>query len=76
MTQQQEIEIVKQLGDQIGYGHLMALASALWRQTLKEKGYPTIGAFVPTCEPFIHKDYKEITETDMKLYDEMIKLCQ
>lgn len=41
MTQQQEIEIVKQLGDQIGYGHLMSLASALWRQTLKEKGYPT-----------------------------------
>jgi hypothetical protein len=42
-----EILDVKELGEKIGYGNMMAVASALWRKSLKDKGYPTGGAFIP-----------------------------
>ena len=42
-----EFQEVKILGNKIGYGNLMSIASSLWRKSLKEKGYPTDGAFVP-----------------------------
>ena len=48
----EEIEKVKQLGDEIGYGHLMELASALWRKKLKYSGMPESGAFVTTIIPY------------------------
>lgn len=44
---EKEIFDVKELGDRIGYGHLMELASALWRYDLQSHGHPSIGAFVP-----------------------------
>lgn len=47
-TRTYEALAVKMLGEEIGYGNLMEWASALWRKDLKDKGYPTIGAFVPT----------------------------
>jgi len=72
MTQEQEINFVKNLGESIGYGHLMSIASALWRKSLKEKGYPEDGAFVPTCIAFINKEMVEMTEESNKMYD---KIC-
>lgn len=54
MTHQEEIKRVKQLGDEIGYGHLMSIASALWRKDLKEMNIPEEGAFVPTIFSFIN----------------------
>jgi hypothetical protein len=39
-------ETVRQLGERIGYGALMASASASWRQSAKSKGYPEGGEFV------------------------------
>ena len=35
-----DVYAVKRLGDEIGYGHLMALAHELWARHLEEKGLP------------------------------------
>ena len=43
-----EVEAVKRLGDQIGYGNMMTLASALWAKLLIDKGLQDGGAFYPT----------------------------
>jgi hypothetical protein len=65
-----EVALVKTIGDDIGYGHLMSLASALWRKSLADKGYPIMGAFVPTIEDFIKDEYKDTSSTDN--YDKII----
>lgn len=46
----EELEQVKILGEEIGYGQMMTLASELWKKSLKEKGYSETGAFVPKIE--------------------------
>ena len=43
-----EVRAVKHLGESIGYGNMMSIASALWALKLKESGCPTTGAFIPT----------------------------
>lgn len=43
-----ECEEVKRLGDQIGYGNMMTIASALWAKILVDQGYSDSGAFFPT----------------------------
>jgi hypothetical protein len=72
MSMEQDIESVKILGEQIGYGHLMSIASALWRKSLKEKGYPESGAFVPTCIGLFDTEGEEIAKESSKLYDSHI----
>lgn len=69
-----EIEKVKKLGDEIGYGHLMSLASSLWRKKLKSDGIES-GAFIPILKDFILKDkeIEKITNDDIKLYDKIIE---
>lgn len=42
-----EILSVKALGDAIGYGNLMNIASVLWAENLQRHGDPDIGAFYP-----------------------------
>ena len=42
-----ECEEVKRLGDQIGYGNMMTIASALWAKILIDEGRPDSGAFFP-----------------------------
>ena len=44
----------------------MSIASALWRKNLEDSGYPTSGAFVPTCLPFVEK---ELADGYNKMYD-------
>ena len=39
---------VQDLGDKIGYGELMTLASIIWASKLIDKGLPAEGAFYPT----------------------------
>lgn len=63
------------LGEKIGYGHLMSLASALWRKHLQQKGYPTSGAFVPTILSFIKKEEQAHTQKSNDHYDQIIKPC-
>ena len=43
-----ECEEVKRLGDQIGYGNMMTIASALWAKMLIDEGWTDSGAFFPT----------------------------
>ena len=41
-------EEVKQLGEKIGYGELMSLASIIWAAKLTDQGLPDAGAFYAT----------------------------
>ena len=43
-----EILHVKALGEMIGYGNLMDIASVLWAHELKRNGFPDDRAFYPT----------------------------
>ena len=43
-----EVEEVKRLGDQIGYGNMMTIASALWAKMLTDEWGRDDGAFYPT----------------------------
>ena len=43
-----ECEEVKRFGDQIGYGNMMMIASALWAKMLIDEGWTDSGAFYPT----------------------------
>ena len=45
---------VRELGEKIGYGNLMSLASELWKDALKAEGYPESWAFVPKIEIKLH----------------------
>lgn len=49
MSREQEIEAVKALGEQIGYGNLMCIASALWAIDLDKSGRGHSGVFIPVC---------------------------
>ena len=68
-----DVEQVKNLGEQIGYGHMMELASALWRKSLKEKGYPISGAFIPTIGQCIEKEMSEAKINEKKAYDAFVR---
>lgn len=71
-TIKKEVLEVKELGDRIGYGHLMTIASALWRKLLKDSGTPETGAFVPTIYPFLNKDGKDNQDKEMLIYDQLV----
>lgn len=68
-----EVLKVKELADAIGYGNLMCITSALWRDLLKEKGYPTSGAFVPSTLINVEGTTKTCFEVDIEFYDKYIK---
>lgn len=57
--------LVKSLGEKIGYGNLMNMASSLWRYSLKKSNSPIIGAFVPVI--------KEKLDRDSIAYDNMVE---
>ena len=74
-TQLFEITAVQRLGEQIGYGHLMWLASALWRRKLvnewgegREKG-----AFLPTVSCLLNEEGLDIFQKQIGIYDEIVK---
>lgn len=53
-----DVYAVKRLGDEIGYGHLMALAHELWARHLEEKGLPRKGAHCVVGYPMIKDEYQ------------------
>jgi len=70
-----EVATVQRLGEQIGYGHLMSLASALWRRELASKygdGYQS-GAFVPTLSSLVKDEWADNLCKEMKLYDAIVE---
>lgn len=68
-----EIELVRQVGEDIGYGHLMSLASALWRKKLRDTGAPESGAFVATGIIFVDENRRDVVEESTEQYDGLIK---
>lgn len=71
------VAAVQRLGDQIGYGYLMHIASALWRRKLtKEYGEKVgEGAFIPTLKMLVVEDWQENVEQESKLYDSIVKVA-
>lgn len=62
MNFKDEVITVQYIGEQIGYGNLMTIASALWRIRLRNLGYSESGAFVPA----LRSDIKEgVSPTDV-----------
>lgn len=53
-----DVYAVKRLGDEIGYGHLMAIAHELWARHLEEKGLPREGAFCAVGYSRIKDEYQ------------------
>jgi hypothetical protein len=68
-----EVEAVRQLGSQMGYGHMMELASALWREDLQKTIGFSSGAFVPVCTYSIKKADIPMIEKSSNQYDKIVK---
>lgn len=68
------INKVKELGERIGYGNLMSIASALWRQKLKPDGTES-GAFIPALKNDIKQDaeLQKIIKDDIEFYDNLVE---
>jgi len=65
MSRLDEIKAVKQLGEAIGYGNMMDIASALWCQKMTEKiGKPCI-MHIPTVEGYLTEEGKEVAYADI-----------
>ena len=60
MRRKNEIIEVKALGERIGYGNMMDIASALWSMKLSDDGILRI-MHVPTVEPCMKKKEWERT---------------
>ena len=60
MRRKNEIIEVKALGERIGYGNMMDIASALWSMKLSDDGIERI-MHVPTVEPCMKKKEWERT---------------
>lgn len=68
-----EIQAVRNLGRQIGYGHLMQLASTLWANELEKLGLPRYGAHIPSGYSFLTDEGKKVASDNDTLYQELIK---
>ncbi len=67
-----EVQSVKELGELMGYGHLMTVASALWRKHLKERGWPPDGTFIPTIEDFLQPKHIPEAQVEALYYDKFV----
>ena len=69
--------LVAQLGSTLGYGHLMLLASALWKGELERRGLSeeaaANGAFVPVLLMDIKEERREEAAAQRKIYEEWIR---
>lgn len=73
MNREQEIMAVKLLGETIGYGNMMSIATALWRKDLRDNGYPQSGAFIGTIYQLLTDEGKEIADKELHHYDREIE---
>lgn len=67
MTRADEYAAVKLVGEKIGYGNMMTIASTLWRRKLRDTGTPESGAFYPTCPSFIDKEIAKETRVQQEI---------
>ena len=66
MDHYEEIRLVKELGERIGYGNLMRVASALWAKELDDWSI-TSGAFVPAIMSFIKDEYIDMLQKESEI---------
>lgn len=61
LTLRQKAELVKRMGELMGYSDVMRIASALWMMSLEENGHDKHNAFVPSYDRWIGNShyYKE-----------------
>ena len=69
-----QCEEVKRLGDQIGYGNMMTIASHLWAKMLVDEGLPDTGAFYPTIISNMRDT--ELTEIQKKERDAYLRMFE
>ena len=69
-----EVEAVKSLGDQIGYGNMMTIASALWAKILIDEGLTGSEAFYPTL--LSNMKPGDLTESSISERAELINLLK
>lgn len=63
LENKREVIAVKELGEKIGYGNMMSIASALWGLKLKKSQGNSSGAFIPTLPYAMKKvDGEKATE--------------
>ena len=55
---------VRELGEKIGYGELMTLASIIWAAKLIDQGLPDVGAFYPTG--VFNMKYSDVTKDEVE----------
>ena len=67
-----EIEVVKKVGEKIGYGHMMELASALWRQKLRDTKVPETGAFISVLSSDVKGEALERAIKNNDHYDNIL----
>lgn len=69
-----EVNAVQRLGEQIGYGNLMSLASALWRRKLAKKYGEdfTKDAFLPVLNIDIKPEELEMYQKESNFYDALV----
>ncbi len=65
---------VKKLGDRIGYGNMMAIATAFWKKLLIDGGGTDSGAFHGVPKAGIKKDWIKSVESGEKIYDEYLNV--
>ena len=53
-----EVYIVQFLGENFGYGHIMAIAHELWARQLEKDGFPARGAHVAVSLPMVKAEYQ------------------
>lgn len=70
-----EVAAVQRLGEEIGYGNLMWLASALWRRKLVKdlgEGHEK-GAFLPIVSCLLNEEGLDVFQQQIEVYDEIVK---
>lgn len=68
-----EIQKIKELGKSIGYGNLMDIASALWTLELERMHGIKSGAHIPTVEPFLTEEGKEVAKETLNIRVDELK---
>ena len=68
-----EIKAVKELGDKIGYGNMMDIASSLWAIMLEDKYGHSLGAFEPVCMFQVADKEKKKLEQSRKARNNQIR---
>ena len=63
-----DAEAVQSLGEELGWGHLMELAAALWAMDMRKDNLPDSGCFVPVCLSQVDSAIREDAKYEREMY--------